>query len=276
MKLDMGRAWAEATALLAGNRNMVAIIAAVFFFLPYFAIMLLVPETMQPQGQLGADPADAEQALQMMGQLYAENWWVFVIIGVAQAIGMLALLTLLTDARRPTVGEAIAHGTRGFFSYLGAQILLVAALMLVAGLLIGLGVAIAGASGAVLTGLAAFIIGLYLFIKFSLVTPVIAIDGILNPVRVLQRSWQLTKGNSLRLLGFYALLFLAMGVLSAVVTMVVGVLFAAMGGQAELIGNGLFAALLNAVFVVVFLGVLAGIHRQLSGPSPAKISTTFE
>lgn len=276
MKLDMGRAWAEATALLAGNRNMVAIIAAVFFFLPYFAIMLLVPETMQPQGQLGADPADAEQALQMMGQLYAENWWVFVIIGVAQAIGMLALLTLLTDARRPTVGEAIAHGTRGFFSYLGAQILLVAALMLVAGLLIGLGVAIAGTSGAVLTGLAAFIIGLYLFIKFSLVTPVIAIDGILNPVRVLQRSWQLTKGNSLRLLGFYALLFVAMGVLSAVVTMVVGVLFAAMGGQAELIGNGLFAALLNAVFVVVFLGVLAGIHRQLSGPSPAKISTTFE
>lgn len=276
MKLDMGRAWAEATALLAGNRNMVAIIAAVFFFLPYFAIMLLVPETMQPQGQLGADPADAEQALQMMGQLYAENWWVFVIIGVAQAIGMLALLTLLTDARRPTVGEAIAHGTRGFFSYLGAQILLVAALMLVAGLLIGLGVAIAGTSGAMLTGLAAFIIGLYLFIKFSLVTPVIAIDGILNPVRVLQRSWQLTKGNSLRLLGFYALLFVAMGVLSAVVTMVVGVLFAAMGGQAELIGNGLFAALLNAVFVVVFLGVLAGIHRQLSGPSPAKISTTFE
>lgn len=276
MKLDMSRAWAEATALLAGNRNMVAIIAAVFFFLPYFAIMLLVPETMQPQGQLGADPADAEQALQMMGQLYAENWWVFVIIGVAQAIGMLALLTLLTDARRPTVGEAIAHGTRGFFSYLGAQILLVAALMLVAGLLIGLGVAIAGTSGAVLTGLAAFIIGLYLFIKFSLVTPVIAIDGILNPVRVLQRSWQLTKGNSLRLLGFYALLFVAMGVLSAVVTMVVGVLFAAMGGQAELIGNGLFAALLNAVFVVVFLGVLAGIHRQLSGPSPAKISTTFE
>jgi len=276
MKLDMGRAWSDATALLAGNRNVVMVVAGVFFFLPYFAIVLLVPETMQPQAQMGADPADAEQAMQMLGQLYADNWWVFVIIGVAQAIGMLALMTLLTDRNRPTVGEAIARGGRGFLCYIGAQIIFALALGLVVVLLIALGTAIAGNQGAVLTGVIAFVIGVYLFIKFSLVTPVIAIDGILNPIRILQRSWQLTKGNSFRLLGFYVLLFLALGILSAVITMVVGVLFAAMGGQLELIGNGLFAALLNAVFVVIFLAVLAGIHRQLSGPSQTEISDTFE
>ncbi|MBE5074552.1 glycerophosphoryl diester phosphodiesterase membrane domain-containing protein [Erythrobacteraceae bacterium E2-1 Yellow Sea] len=276
MKLDMGRAWSDATALLAGNRNVVMVVAGVFFFLPYFAIMLLVPETMQPQAQMGADPADMEQAMQMLGQLYAQNWWVFVVIGVTQAIGMLALMTLLTDRNRPTVGEAIARGGRGFFSYIGTQILFALALGIVIALLVALGAAIAGPQGAVLTGVIAFVIGVYLFIKFSLVTPVIAIDGILNPIRILQRSWQLTKGNSFRLLGFYILLFLALGIVSGVVTMVMGVLFAAMGGQLELIGNGLFAALLNAVFVVIFLGVLAGVHRQLSGPSQADISDTFE
>lgn len=276
MKLDMGRAWGDATALLAGNRNVVMIVAGVFFFLPYFAIMLLVPETMQPQAGMGADPADAEQTMQMLGQVYAENWWVFVIIGVAQAIGMLALMTLLTDRNRPTVGEALARGGRGFFSYIAAQILFALFLGMVAGILIASGAAIAGNGGLALTGVIAFVIAVYLFIKFSLITPVIAIDGILNPFTILQRSWQLTKGNSFRLLMFYVLLFLALGIVSIVVTMVVGVLFAAMGGQLELIGNGFFSALLNAVFVVIFLGVLAGIHRQLAGPSQADISDTFE
>ena len=276
MKLDMGLAWSDATALLAGNRNVVMVVAGVFFFLPYFAIMLLVPETMQPQAEMGADPADAEQAMQMLGQLYADIWWVFVIIGVTQAIGMLALMTLLTDRNRPTVGEAIARGGRGFLSYIGAQILFALFLGMVVALLIALGAGIAGGTGAVLTGVIAFVIAMYLFIKFSLTAPVIAIDGILNPIGILQRSWQLTKGNSFRLLLFYALLFLALGVVSMVVTMVVGVLSAAMGGQLELIGNGLFAALLNAAFVVIFLGVLAGVHRQLSGPSHAEISDTFE
>lgn len=275
MKLDMGQAWGDATALLTGNRSVVMVVAGVFFFLPYFAIMLLMPQVMQPQAEMGAE-ADPEKAFQMLGQIYADNWWVFVIIGVTQAIGMLALLTLLTDRNRPTVGEAITHGARGFLSYIGAQILFALALGAVIGLLVALGVAVAGSGGAVLTGVIAFVIGLYLFIKFSLVTPVIAIDGILNPIRILQRSWQLTKGNSFRLLLFYFLLFLALGIVSMVVTMVVGVLFAAVGGQVELIGNGLFAALLNAVFVVIFLGVLAGIHRQLSGPNRADISDTFE
>lgn len=275
MKLDMGRAWNDATALLAGNRNVTTIVSGVFFFLPYFAVMLLMPQTMQPQAGMQADPADAEQAMQAMMRLYADNWWIIAIIGVVQAIGMLALMTLLTDRNRPTVGEAIARGGRGFLSYIGAQLLFTVALIAIAGLLIALGAGIAGGAGALLTGVIAGVIASYLFIKFSLVTPVIAIDGILSPLQILQRSWRLTKGNSFRLLMFYLLLFLALGIVSMVVTMVLGVLLAAIGGSIEMVGNGLVAALLNAVFVVIFLAVLAAVHRQLAGPGQAEISDTF-
>ena len=43
---------------------------------------------------------------------------------------------------------------------------------------------------------------IYLFIKFALTAPVIAIEGERNPIKALARSWKLTKGNSFRIVLF--------------------------------------------------------------------------
>ena len=40
MKFDMGAAWNEAMRLISGNLQVIAIVAGVFFFLPYFAFSL--------------------------------------------------------------------------------------------------------------------------------------------------------------------------------------------------------------------------------------------
>lgn len=263
MKLDMGRAWNEATALISTNKDVIGIVAGVFFFLPYLAITLLMPEVAQPQ----VDPENFEAAMEAIQAVYAQNWWVLLLSFVLQMVGMLALFALLTDKARPTVGEALKRGTIGFPSYLAAQ--------LIAAIVIGALVALIVVISPFLLFIAIPLI-FYAMIKLSLIGPVIGIEQVLNPVTALKRSWQLTKGNSLRIFFFFVLLFLVFLVISVLITLIAGVMFAAIGGEIELIGNGLVGSLVNAVFVVIYLAVLAGIHQQLSGPRTEALMETFE
>lgn len=273
MKLDMGAAWSTATALIGRNRDVVLVIAGVFFFLPSFAVALAMP---QPEALVGATPGDAQALMNAMMGFYADYWWALLLTFVAQGIGTLALLTLLTDRARPTVGEAIKRGAIAFPSYFVTNIL--AAVAVAAVIMLPLVLAsLAGGSAAVALGVVLAIpVMLYLMVKFSLIMPAIAIDGILNPLAALARSWQLTKGNSFRLLLFYALLLVATIVILSLVSMVVGVVFAAIGGEIEKIGNAIFSSGINAAFVVVFFGVLAGVHRQLAGEAPEALTELFE
>ncbi|KUO49506.1 MAG: hypothetical protein APF82_04460 [Sphingomonadales bacterium BRH_c42] len=276
MKLDMGRAWNEGTAMIGANRQMVTIVAGMFFFLPYLAMALLMPQVLQGQTEMMGDPADAQAAVDALFALYAKNWWAFLLVAVAQIIGTLALLVLLSDTARPTVGEALERGARGFLSYIGAQLLFAIGL----GLLIGVPAALALASGSqaafVLVIALAIVVGIYCAVKISLVGPAIAIDGLLNPVAILARSWRLTKGNSFRLAMFYLLLIVAIAVVAIVVTLVFGLVFAALGSEIETIGNGVVASLVNAVVTVIFLAVLAAVHRQLAGSASGQAGVTFE
>jgi membrane-anchored glycerophosphoryl diester phosphodiesterase (GDPDase) len=137
-----------------------------------------------------------------------------------------------------------------------------------------------GAGGSVgaglLVGLIAVVAFFYLFTKFILTPAVIAIERQSNPLAALGRSWRLTKGNSLRIFLFVLLLFLAVGVVGGVISMIVGLFLALAGSQAALIGQAVVSGLINAVFYVIFLGVLAAIYRQLAGPSPEMVRETFE
>lgn len=264
MKFDMGAAWNTATALIGRNRNVLAIVAGVFFFLPYFAISMFLPAAIAP------DPsatADMQAVMAAMAAIYADIWWAILPVFIAQGIGTLALLKLLTDRARPTVGEALKTGAIAFPSYFVANILSAAAIasavmipVLIFPLLVILVVPVI----------------FYLLVKFSLIMPVIAIEGILNPINALARSWKLTKGNSFRLFLFYFLLMLALLIVTGLANMVFVLLFAAIGGQAELIGNAAATSMINAIFSVIVLAVLAGVHRQLAGETTEAISETFE
>lgn len=274
MKLDMSRAWNDATAMISANKEMVLVLAGVFFFLPYLVLMLMLPD--MSGGMPVQTTANSDAAMEQMLSVYADNWWAFLLIGILQGIGMLAGLALLGASSRPTVKDAIASGVKGLLPYIGVQILQTLILLLV----LGVPIAIAAATGSValmvIVGLLAFIGFLYLFTKFSLAPPAIAIDGVMNPVTALKRSWELTKGNTLRLFLFYALLLIALVVVAMLVAMILGLIFALMGAQAAVIGNGIVAALINAAYVMVFLAAWAAVHRQLAGPSTESIRETFE
>lgn len=264
MKFDMGEAWATATGLLSKNKDVILVVAGVFFFLPYVASTLLFPQAMTPEQ---VNPEDLSAVSDAVLQAYADYWWVILIVFVTQGIGTLALLTLLTDRAKPTVGEAIARGASGFLSYFAANLIFVFAL--------GTILTIALLITPFLVVLAIPVM-FYAMVKFSLVMPAIAIDGIRNPIKAISRSWSLTKGNSFRLFAFYVLLVIALMVVTLIITMVLAVLLAAIGGQIETIGNALVASLINAGFVVLFLGILAGVHRQLAGDRPEELSEVFD
>ena len=271
MKLEMNRAWGQAMALIGANKDVVFVVAGVFFFLPYMVFLLAMPE----MAALG-DPATADAAFEQLGAFYADAWWAMLLISVLQGIGMLGLLALLTDHRRPTVGEALKIGASKILSYLAAYILLAIVAGMVAVLLIGG----AGATGSLALGftgfVAAFALAAYAFVKFSLVAPVLVKEGVANPITALQRSWRMTKGNSFRLFAFYFLLVIALFVLMMVISIVVGLVLALFGPGAQTFGSALLGSLMNALWATIFLAVLAAVHDQLGGTSSAQISETFE
>lgn len=262
MKFDYDSAWRDTTRLLTGNFGLLAVIAGIFFFVPYAALMIALPgmaSFAQPDPSVGTDA--------MMGAMmdfYAEYWWVLLTLAVVQSIGMLAMLALLRREGSPTVGEALGAGARSVVSYLAAQILQALGLVLAIMLLLA-PAGVTGSTGlAVLGGIVAFVFCVYVVTKLSLAAPIIAIEGVLNPVTALRRSWALTKGNSVRLFFFYVLLVVAFLVASMVISLVFSLIFALMGEQAALFGTAVSTSLINAAMIVLMVAVLAAVHGQLA------------
>lgn len=264
MKFDMSAAWNEATRLMAANRDVLLVVAGVFFFLPYVAFMLLFMNEMAALEAAQASNPDPSAMGEAMFGFYGQVWWVVLLMALIQGVGMIGLLALLSDRSRPTVGEALKTGLRLLLPYVGAQLLA----SCIYGLLILVPIAVgAGTSAAVgvSVGLAAAVALAYLFVKFLLVSPVIAIEKVANPLAAMGRSWRLTKGNSLRLFFFVLLLLVALVIVGAVASMILGLGLALAGAEIALVGNAIVSGLINAAFYVVFLAVLAAVHRQLAG-----------
>lgn len=270
MKFDMSDAWRDATAMMSGNREVLLVVAGLFFLLPSVALSLSIGGL---QEAMLADPTNVEA---MLFEIYAGWWWLFIVVILAQIVGYLALLALLRDSGRPTVGEALKTGLVALLPAIAAYILTVLALGLTIGVLVGIAVASGSAALGFIVGLLAFVVAVYVCVKFSLTGPVIAIDKVFNPVAALARSWRLTKGNSFRLFLFYLLLVIVYIVISMVVGAIIGALTFAFGPSTALTINGVVSGVLSAIVTVVFVAVIAAVHRQLSGPSAEAVSATFE
>lgn len=262
MKFDLDTAWKDTMQFLRDSFGLLFIVAGVFYFLPYLAAVLWIPGLAElVMGQFDPTSPAAEA---MINEMAGDFWWALLLLGIVQGTGFLAMLALLRRRANPTVGEAIQVGAKSVLSYLVATLIIGFAIGLAIILLVSIPAAIGGVGLAVVGGLAALVVSLYLFTKFSLVSPVIAIDSELNPAGALGRSWKMTKGHSLRLFLFYFLLFIAYGVISALVSMVFSLVFALGGAEAQLFGTAFSSSLMNALLAILFACVLAAIHAQLT------------
>jgi len=269
-RFDSLRAWREASAAVAANREMLIALAGVFFTLPWLAFMLLAPE---PAIQPGMD---ANAMMSALGDYFGKVGPALLALTLVEAVGTLAVLTLCTDRSRPTVGEAIRRGLAGVLPYLGAMFLFALTFTLATGVL-GLLARLAGGKDlAALVGLIANVVLVYAVVRLIMVAPVIAVERQYQPWRVLARSWQLTRGNVARILLFLVLLVIAAQVVMQVIGLIVGSIAALVAGPAAShIAEAVVSAAMTGVFLLYMSGVLAAIHSQLAGPSPVDDREVF-
>lgn len=280
MNFDSNKAWLDAVAAVKANREVLLPVAGVFFLLPTLLSTVFLADTqMQILGAMGKP-----EALQ---RIVADHLGLILGFGIGgllvQGVGMLAVMALLSDHARPTVGEAIFIAIRTLPTLIGSTLLLLVGTFL-ASLLLGLvigglfGALLGTAVASTMVAVAAVMLMTYVSVKVSLLVPVVVSEGIGSPVSALARSWRLTRGNSLRLFGFYTLLTVGYMLVAFVATLLaVGpAALLLREGQALTLFTGVVSGLIGALTSVILIAILAQAHRQLAGPSAEAISRTFE
>ena len=279
MSFDSSRAWRDAMALIQANREVLAAVAGVFFLLPGIASALFLTDY---QNNLMANIGNSAAVRQLLEGNVGKVMSFGLISLLLQSVGHMAMLALLTDRTRPTVGQAIGIAVRAFPT-LAATIVIVFAGYLLGALIYAVFAGLLGAATGI--GVLMFVLILllaammvYVMVKLSLTMPVIVIEKVLNPFAALTRSWRLTRGNSLRLFLFYLLLALIYLVIATAFgggIMLVTTL-AAGEGTLSLVVAALVSGLFGAAASLAITAILAAIHRQLAGPSAESLGATFE
>lgn len=271
MQFDSNRAWKEASSAIAANREVVLALAGVFFLLPGLVVSLFFP---QPEPTPGMAP---EAMMTMMSDYYVSIAPFMLPIILFQAVGTLALLTLLTDRTRPTVGEAIGKGLKGVIPYFLAQILLGLGIGIIGGIILGIA-AVTGVAALAAVGVGAVLALLVIAaLRTSLTGPVIAVEGERNPIAALRRSWDLTSGNWLRIGLFYLLVGIAFFVVIMIISALIGIVVALLASpHATEVVMAVVSSGFNAILALYFVAIIAAVHRQLAGPTAEAESATFE
>lgn len=293
MRFSMSAAWNDATALMQRNKEVLAIVAGVFFLLPSLVMAVLFAEQ-QAQAMTMVQSMLQGQVLQEDGAVPLQavpGWFIAVGLGLflVQLIGYLALLAIMDDRRRPTVGEAIGMAFKCLLPLIGAFILFVIGYFVCALLLsLLVGVVVAGIGAAtgstaisggltLILSIAVLVAVFYVLVRLSLTLAEMVLGQKLNPIKAYAGSWRLTQGNSFRLFLFYLLLLIVYVVISMVIF---GVLLGALGltlsPTASGLVMGLISGVVGAVFGVVAMAIVAATYRQLAGPSAEAVRETFE
>lgn len=270
MRFDSNQAWKDAVQAVAANRDPLLALAGVFFMLPQLLFSLFFP---QPEPLPGATP---DQITAQLSDYFSGAAPAMVVMAVVQMLGTLTVLTLFTDKARPTVGDAIRQGASSIIPAFLAQLLFGFALALAVIVLVGIAVAsgvTAIAALAVMFGLVLFV---YVSIRLGLIAPVVVVEQLRNPVAILRRSWDLTRGNVGRLLLFFILLTLVFVVVTVVVMGLIGVVLALLlGGESARFVAALVSSAMVGVATLYFIAIIASVHRQLAGPSAEAAAQPF-
>lgn len=229
-------AWDDVVALLRPNFGVLTAIAGVFIVLPDLLVGVLLP---RPEND------DFNRAVALMLAYFREHWPALLAAGIVGALGLVAILLLLLDRARPTVGAAIGAAPALLIPFLFAG--LFANLIVFGGMLLLL------------------LPGLYAFGRLALSGPLVVAERIGNPVAALRRSWELTRGRGWVILGFVLAVVLVALIATWAAVSVLGSLF--LFAADERIGRALVAlldAIANGALEVLLLLVYVAIYRQLT------------
>ncbi|MEP0391944.1 MAG: hypothetical protein ABJ205_03175 [Erythrobacter sp.] len=275
MNFDMNTCWSRAVELIQANFQLLLIVAAVFLLLPNVALYMLIPD-MQSIVDPTADPElVAAQMTSFAGPLIAGGLFSMTL----QFIGNASMIALMSDAR-PTVGQAIGSGIKAVPSLFALTVLAFLIYMLGAVAIILPFSLVSGLLGSAVIGIVGFIPVLvfvaWLGGRVSMAMPVMVFENTLNPVKVLSRSFALTKPKQWPITGFWTIIVAIMVIASLIFTSVFGLVAAIAGtGTVGALILGLASGLTGIVYGMVLCSAAAAMHGQLTGPSAEAIEDTF-
>lgn len=171
-------------AMLKTNRDYLLVLAGFGIFLPQILASWLGGIPMDMSAILG-DAQTAEEAMAQLQKHFNNGSDLVIRFGLsllADYAGLVMLLFLLD--RGETLGSAMGKGLRLFPLYLVILLLLAIPVMLVLGILPGIW--------------AAFILIaplIYVLFRCSLSFAILATDNLRNPIGIIRRSWQISKGR---------------------------------------------------------------------------------
>ena len=259
-KLSISQAWDEVRAIIARDGSLLMTIALALFVLPG-----AISETVTPDAPVGEFPP-------------VGYWTVVTVIALLIAlVGQLAVIRLGTGSRA-TVGEAIGDGARRAPAYLAASLIWLLPFLLIGAALLGI---VArdpeNPSGPAVIGLLLLVCVMLYFAIRMLMTSAVASTESSNPLAIIRRSWELTRGNWLRLLGFFLVFLIAALLVVVAVGQIVGIVAElALGGTEPMTVGGLLTSLVTqivgAAVSVLLMLMIARIYVQLAGVRPAEAS----
>src|SRR5512146_1228324 len=259
-KLSLSRAWEESMAVLARDGRLFVAVALALFVLPGLVLDVSMPDV-------------------VAGQFPPAGPWIAIGL-VALLIWLVGQLAVIRLAMEPhvAVGEAIMHALKRLVSYaLSAFLWLVPILILGSVLSAFLEVNRAHPSVAVAVALIVLtVVAVFLAVRLMLSSAVASTEEV-GPLGILQRSWNLTRGNWWRLFAFVLLFWIGALCLLWAVESVAGVVVRlaiedsgprSLGGLLISIISQLISALLSVACFVM----LARIYAQLSGTGAPQAS----
>lgn len=207
-KLSFSKAWEETRAVLGRDGRLIWPLGLMMLVLP----QLLIGTVLGPQAM--ADLPRNQQVATSFSFLLA-----LFLVAICRFGGLTAIaqLTLRSNER---VGDALLSGLKRAPAVLGATLLVLVPLtLLVAPAMLAGGNQQQPSPVGALLFLVGIIAGIVMLARLQFAVAIAAAEGG-NPVRLLVRSWKLSAGSTLRLLGFVLLfigvLLIVMLALSAV------------------------------------------------------------
>lgn len=267
-KASISRAWEDTRAIATREGRLLAAVALALLVLPGLVGDMILPT---PKAGVGGMP-------DISGPRVAG----LAIILLISMVGQLALIRL-ASGDRTTVGGAIGHAARRTPVYVAALLIWMLPFVVAAGAIAStmkVGDTASPGAGIAALGLLILVLGfIFVFVRMLMTGPVASNEPV-GPVAVVRRSWDLTRGNWLRLFGFFILFFVVLFVVMIVIGAVVGSLAQVIFGNLDSMTVGAFLVSLvsqtvGAVLQVLLSVMLARIYVQLTGGA-ANVSEVFE
>ena len=241
MSFSYDRAWQDFMTMLRANAAMLLVLAGVFMFFPTFvlSVYLPVPEPDSDSGLAG---------LNMLVAYFRANSGWFVLVNAIANFAQTAILLLLLDRARPTVGESLGVAAGLFPAFFIAQI--------VTNMAVGAGFVLL------------LVPGIYLLGRFAVVGPLLVDRRMGNPFKAIAKGWRATAGHGWRIAGLILLVVIVGWIALSAATSVLTVLASLIAPETlRPIIAALASAVSSAVLGLVSVVLTAAIYRQLASPA---------